>query len=248
MYDLQITKADQYQSSADVNRVKSIRLTGTRGMITDVNSVVLAMSENMYNVTFYRSSDENKAADYKRFADSILEVISIIEKNGGKLSVVFPIKRHDETGEWVFDFGDVSQRAIEIRESQWRSNHYLSQISKYPTAESCYEALLNTYDLGSRGLDEDTILKVMAVHSEMNMNIYLSMPIVIAKDVASAFCAAHTLKGICLNLGFDNLYKPSSELTELLRAGTLDGSEELMKQVEDQYAVTINALHEALGK
>jgi len=37
-------------------------------------------------------------------------------------------------------------------------------------------------------------------------------------------------------------------LTELLRAGTLDGSEELMKQVEDQYAVTINALHEALGK
>lgn len=69
-----------------------------------------------------------------------------------------------------------------------------------------------------------------------------------AKDVASAFCAAHTLKGICLNLGFDNLYKPSSELTELLRAGMLDGSEELMKQVEDQYAVTINALHEALGK
>ena len=56
------------------------------------------------------------------------------------------------------------------------------------------------------------------------------------------------LKGICLNLGFDNLYKPSSELTELLRAGTLDGSEELMKQVEDQYTVTINALHEALGK
>lgn len=89
-------------------------------MITDVNSVVLAMSENMYNVTFYRSSDEDKAADYKRFADSILEVISIIEKNGGKLSVVFPDQKlHEETGEWVFDFGNVSQRAIEIRESQW---------------------------------------------------------------------------------------------------------------------------------
>ncbi len=69
-----------------------------------------------------------------------------------------------------------------------------------------------------------------------------------AKDVATAFRAAHTLKGVCLNLGFDNLYKPSSELTEVLRAGTMDGSEELMKQVEEQYAVTINALHEALGK
>lgn len=216
LYDLQITKADQYQSSADVNRVKSIRLTGTRGMITDVNSVVLAMSENMYNVTFYRSSDENKAADYKRFADSILEVISIIEKNGGKLSVVFPIKRHEETGEWVFDFGDVSQRAIEIRESQWRSNHYLSQISKYPTAESCYEALLNTYDLGSRGLDEETILKVMAVHSEMNMNIYLSMPIVIAKDVASATVTevigrSMVLSGMDIEVGEKRVY-PQKDL------------------------------------
>lgn len=69
-----------------------------------------------------------------------------------------------------------------------------------------------------------------------------------AKDVPTAFRAAHTLKGVCLNLGFDNLYKPSSALTEVLRAGSMDGSEELMQQVEEQYAITVNALHEALGQ
>ena len=31
-----------------------------------------------------------------------------------------------------------------------------------------------------------------------------------SKDVETAFRAAHTLKGVCLNLGFDNLY-PSSK-------------------------------------
>ena len=29
-----------------------------------------------------------------------------------------------------------------------------------------------------------------------------------------AFRAAHTLKGVCLNLGFDELYEVSAEITE----------------------------------
>lgn len=210
LHDLQITKADQYQSSADVNRVKNIRLTGSRGMITDVNSVVLAMSEDMYNVTFYRSSNENRASDYKRLTDSILEVIGIVEKNGGQMSVTLPIERDAETGEWVFNFGDVSQRAIEIRESQWRSNHYLS-VDKYPTASDCYDNLLKRYDLAGRDLPEETILKVMAVHSEMNMNIFLSLPIVIAKDVASATATeiigrSMVLSGMDIQVGEKRVY------------------------------------------
>ncbi len=210
LYDLQITKADQYQSSAEVNRVKNIRLTGTRGMITDANSVVLAMSEDMYNVTFYRSSKENRASDYKRLTDSILEVIAIIERNGGQLSVTMPIERDESTGSWVFNFGDVSQRAIEIRESQWRSNHYLS-VERYPTAEDCYNNLLSRYDLAGRDLPEETILKVMAVHSEMNMNIFLSMPIVIAKDVAAATATeiigrSMVLSGMDIQVGEKRVY------------------------------------------
>ena len=38
-----------------------------------------------------------------------------------------------------------------------------------------------------------------------------------AKDWQTAFRAAHTLKGICLNLGFQDLYKESAAVTERLR-------------------------------
>ncbi|UKI38244.1 MAG: Hpt domain-containing protein [Clostridiales bacterium] len=36
-------------------------------------------------------------------------------------------------------------------------------------------------------------------------------------DAESAFYAAHTLKGICSNLGFDRLFDKSSAVTEMLR-------------------------------
>lgn len=56
-----------------------------------------------------------------------------------------------------------------------------------------------------------------------------------AQDVKAAFMAAHTLKGVCQNLGFDNLYAPSSELTELLRAGSLEGADELYAKIAAEY-------------
>ena len=64
------------------------------------------------------------------------------------------------------------------------------------------------------------------------------------KDVEQAFRAAHTLKGVCLNLGFDNLFTVSSDLTEKLRAKELEESEELFRKVKEQYAITIAALRE----
>ena len=39
-------------------------------------------------------------------------------------------------------------------------------------------------------------------------------------NVKEAFRAAHTLKGVCQNLGFTNLYQPTYDLTEVLRTGT----------------------------
>ena len=41
-------------------------------------------------------------------------------------------------------------------------------------------------------------------------------------DVKAAFCAAHTLKGICQNLAIANLAQPLCTMTELLRAEQLE--------------------------
>ena len=62
----------------------------------------------------------------------------------------------------------------------------------------------------------------------MNSNI-------IAKnDGEEAFRAAHTLKGVCLNLGFDELYEVSAEITEKLRGKETAGSEDMFQKVEEK--------------
>ena len=237
LYNLQVIKADQYQSSADVNRVKNIRLTGTRGMITDANSVVLAMSEQMYNVTFYRSNGQNTKNQYKKLTSSILETIGIIEENGGKLSVELPIQRDVISGEWVFNFGEVSQRALEIRESQWRSNHYLS-VSKYPTAADCFERLMKLYSLGELDADEQSCLKAMAVHSEMNMNIFLSLPVLISKDVSFTTVSevigrSMVLEGMDIEVSEKRIYPRNSMASQVIGyVGSISDSDNYQRDLQ----------------
>ena len=59
------------------------------------------------------------------------------------------------------------------------------------------------------------------------------------KDAPTAFRAAHPLKGVCQNLGFDALYVPSSALTEALRGGSLDGVYELLQDDDGSLCVGV---------
>ena len=64
-------------------------------------------------------------------------------------------------------------------------------------------------------------------------------------DWESAFRAAHTLKGVSQNLGFDNLYEPAVVVTEALRgADAVDGARDGMHALQQQYAATMSALRE----
>ena len=50
------------------------------------------------------------------------------------------------------------------------------------------------------------------------------------------------MKGVCQNLGFDDLYKVSSAITEVLRSGTMESCTEMFKDVEAQYHRTADAI------
>ena len=63
-----------------------------------------------------------------------------------------------------------------------------------------------------------------------------------SQDWEAAFRAAHTLKGVSLNLGFDNLSPSAVALTEILRAGTFEGAAGQMALVETEYARTLDAI------
>ncbi len=55
------------------------------------------------------------------------------------------------------------------------------------------------------------------------------------KNAEEAFKACHTLKGVMGNLSLNGFKTPVLELTEVLRAGSLDGSEELYAAIKEKY-------------
>ena len=110
------------------------------------------------------------------------------------------------------------------------------------TVQECYEQAGADYRdamerLGSEALIGRFALKFLQDKSYAQLQEGMEQ-----KDAEKAFRAAHTLKGVCLNLGFDNLYPSSKDLTELLRAGSMDGYEDLFVEVEKEYNRTCEAL------
>lgn len=63
-----------------------------------------------------------------------------------------------------------------------------------------------------------------------------------ADDRETAFRAAHTIKGLCLNLGFGKLRASSDALTEALRHEMPANADELFAHVKADYDLTIDAL------
>ena len=67
------------------------------------------------------------------------------------------------------------------------------------------------------------------------------------KDAAEAFRMAHTLKGICSNLGFDELYKASYDLTEDLRGGEFANYEQDHQRVCEAYKIVFDGVSKIDG-
>jgi len=223
---LQLYDADVYGNQAKSKRTTKVTLRGSRGMITDVNSVIMAQDEDIYNVTFYRDGSQNLVSEYKTFTDAIAQTIGIIEKNGGQLSVTPVFELDPETKEWRFNFGSgVSDAVLETREKQWRNNHYLSKAS-YPTADSCINGINQLKGLKARyqipkDMDNAMMLKIIAVYSEMQMNLFNSQPIVIAKDVAyetvyEVEIRSMLLPGMEIAVGTKRVYPKSTLASQII--------------------------------
>lgn len=113
------------------------------------------------------------------------------------------------------------------------------------TVKECYEQIGSDYAgvlrrLGSEALGKSSFaLKFLKDPSYQELKDAL-----IRKDGETAFRAAHTLKGVCLNLGFDRLYESSAALTELLRGRDCSGYEALFEELTVRYGALMAALKE----
>ena len=244
LVNLQLRQSETYAEKSESGRTKTIVLRGKRGNIVDADSVILAEDELIYNVTFYKDASESSNSDYLAYTKSIVSTLDIIERNGGKLAFDYVIERNEETGEWQFNFGSgVSDSVLQKRESQWRSNNYVSRLSSYPDAASCMEELKKRYHIvtsqeekdarilaaGDKAanyqndyiLDEETMLKVMAVYSEMQMNVFNSQPISIAEDVTyetviEVETRSMTLPGMEISVGTKRVYPKQTLASQVI--------------------------------
>ncbi len=105
------------------------------------------------------------------------------------------------------------------------------------TLKECYAALGGNYDelisrLRSERLVQKFVLKFLNDGSYQLLKDSLA-----AGDRDEAFRAAHTIKGVCANLAFNELLESSEQLTEALRDGkpAEPGEEALLARVEADY-------------
>ena len=222
LINLQLRQSDYYQEKADSTRTYSIALRGKRGSISTSDSVVMAEDQLVYNVTFQKDASANTKAHYKMYTESIIETIGIIEKNGGKMAIRYVIERNPEKDdEWIFNFGyGVSDAVLKTREEQWRKNNYLTNTKKYETAAQCFEQLRTRYQIDP-DTPEELTLKIMAIYSEMQMNIFNSQPIVIAKDVRyetviEIETRSMVLPGMSIQVGTKRVYPRSTLASQII--------------------------------
>ena len=110
------------------------------------------------------------------------------------------------------------------------------------TIRECYDVFGGDFDgVMKRLIDENRVerfaLKFLDESSMKQLRISL-----IEDDQESAFRAAHTIKGICQNLGFTHLGNSSGALTDYLRKGLNGNWQELLHQTEMDYREVIDAL------
>ena len=107
------------------------------------------------------------------------------------------------------------------------------------TVKECYEQMGSDYEsvlgrMGSEAMIKRFALKFLQDPSFNNLKENLEK-----NDGEEAFRAAHTLKGICLNLGFAQLTEDVVNITEILRSGKLEGTDELFSKIQTTYENTV---------
>ena len=113
---------------------------------------------------------------------------------------------------------------------------------KNMTVKECYEQMGSDYEGVLGRLGSEAIVKRFALKFLQDPSFAQLKESLAKNDGEEAFRAAHTLKGVCLNLGFDELFEVSAELTEKLREKETAGSEELFQKVSEKYQKTVMAI------
>lgn len=112
------------------------------------------------------------------------------------------------------------------------------------TLQECYAAMGGNYTEVCVRLHSDRLVKKFVLKFLDDKSYEFLSSSMAEKNYEEAFRAAHTIKGVCQNLGFTRLLDSSSQLSDALRNGWTPEADTLMGQVEADYCMTVGAIQE----
>lgn len=113
------------------------------------------------------------------------------------------------------------------------------------TLEACYNALGSDFKAAlSRMGGSEKLLAKFARKFPNDPTMPALLEAFEGKDWQTAFRMAHTLKGLCANLGLDKLQQSSAELTEALRNTVADNAGQLLEQVRADYDMAVGIIND----
>lgn len=110
------------------------------------------------------------------------------------------------------------------------------------TLRECYDRMGANYEEVLGRLRSEKLIQKFALKFLDDTSYDLLVTSMEAKDYAEAFRGAHTIKGVCSNLGFTGLLASSSALTEALRGGYTPEADGLLEKTKADYKATVEAL------
>ena len=103
------------------------------------------------------------------------------------------------------------------------------------TLKDCYMQMGADYEETVQRLRSESLIQRIILKFPQDPSYQELCQALADGNIEVAFRAAHTLKGVCQNLGFKNLYEPSAELTE---------RDDLMQKVTEEYNRTVKAIED----
>ncbi len=109
--------------------------------------------------------------------------------------------------------------------------------------KTCYEAMGGNYEnVMHRLMKEDRVCRFLKLFLR-DESFHTLEGAMAAQEWETAFRAAHTLKGVTMNLDMDRLSRSMVELTDALRGGApAPGVEQLFDQVKQDYQLAVDSI------
>lgn len=112
------------------------------------------------------------------------------------------------------------------------------------TIQEFYEKIGGSFEDVLGRLKNESLIEKFALMYEKDSSFETLMNAVNVQSINDSFRAAHSLKGVAANLGFEVLNKAASNLTEQLRPQTAQADIDLVESVKAAHQQVIAALKE----